>query len=137
MHGPILEAAMVRLKRAYEAAAQADGRRMLVDRLWPRGLRKDDAHLDGWLKELAPSDALRKWFQHDPDRWAGFQQRYERELRSDTARAALAEVVRCAASEPVTLVYAARDEKHNNAVVLRRLVERRLRQRRSRARPVT
>ncbi len=118
---------MIRLKRAYEPVEPDDGRRVLVDRLWPRGLRKEEAHFDEWLKEIAPSDALRKWFGHDPSRWVEFERRYTRELHSEAARAALDDLVRRAASEKVTLVYAAHDEEHNNAVVLKRIVERRLR----------
>lgn len=118
---------MVRLKRAYEPVRSDDGRRVLVERLWPRGLRKEQAHLDDWLKAVAPSDSLRKWFHHDPDRWSEFEQRYARELASDAARAAFDDLVRRAASETVTLIYSAHDEQHNNAVVLKRLIERRLR----------
>lgn len=121
------EAAVVRLKRAYEPVEPEDGRRVLVERLWPRGLRKEQAHLDDWLKVVAPSDSLRKWFHHDPTRWDGFGQRYARELESDVARAALDDLVRQAASETVTLIYSAHDEEHNNAVVLRTIIERRLR----------
>lgn len=118
---------MVRLKRAYEPVEPDDGRRVLVERLWPRGLRKEQAHLDDWLKDVAPSDSLRKWFHHDPSRWDEFEQRYARELESDAARAALDDLVRRAASETVTLVYSAHDEEHNNAVVLKRRIERLLR----------
>lgn len=118
---------MVRLKRAYEPVEPDDGRRVLVERLWPRGLRKEQAHFDAWIKDLAPSDALRKWFHHDPSRWAEFEERYARELQSEDARAALEELVREASSETVTLVYSAHDEEHNNAVVLKRMVERKLR----------
>ena len=118
---------MVRLKRAYDPVEPEDGRRVLVDRLWPRGLRKDQAHFDDWPKEIAPSDALRKWFRHDPTRWTEFEQRYTRELQSEAARAVVDDLARRAASEPLTLVYAAHDEMHNNAVVLKRLIERRLR----------
>ena len=118
---------MVSLKRAYEPVEPEDGRRVLVERLWPRGLRKEQAHIDAWLKDVAPSDGLRKWFHHDPSRWAEFEKRYARELESEAARAALDELVRQAASETVTLVYSAHDEEHNNAVVLKRMIERRLR----------
>lgn len=118
---------MVRLKRAYEPAEPEDGRRVLVERLWPRGLRKEQAHFDDWLKDIAPSDSLRKWFHHDPSRWGEFEQRYARELESEAARAALDDLARRAASETVTLVYSAHDEEHNNAVVLRSIIERRLR----------
>jgi uncharacterized protein YeaO (DUF488 family) len=119
---------MVRLKRAYEPVEPDDGRRVLVERLWPRGVRKADAHLDDWLKDIAPSDALRKWFHHDPSRWPEFEQRYVRELDCETARAAFDGLVRAAASETVTLVYSSHDEEHNSAVILKRMIDRRLRQ---------
>ena len=118
---------MVRLKRAYEPLEPEDGRRVLVERLWPRGLRKEQAHLDGWLKDIAPSDTLRKWFHHDPTRWAEFEHRYARELESEAARAAIDDLVQRAASETLTLVYSAHDQEHNNAVVLKGMIERRLR----------
>jgi uncharacterized protein YeaO (DUF488 family) len=117
---------MVRLKRAYEPARPADGHRILVDRLWPRGLRKERAALDEWVKEVAPSDSLRKWFRHDPRRWAEFEERYRRELDVESARARLDELVRRAKAGTVTLVYSAHDELHNNAVVLKEEIERRL-----------
>ncbi len=116
---------MIRLKRAREPAARGDGYRVLVDRLWPRGLRKADAHIDAWLKDVAPSHELRRWFGHDPDRFDEFRERYQRELRVEPARAALAELARRAARGTVTLVYAARDEQHNNAVVLAQQLRRR------------
>lgn len=99
---------------------------MLVDRLWPRGLRKADAHIDEWLKDVAPSHELRRWFGHDPQRFPEFRERYRQELRSEPARAALAELARRAARGTVTLVYGARDELHNNAVVLAQELSRRL-----------
>ena len=117
---------MVRLKRAYEPAARSDGHRVLVERLWPRGLRKDEAHFDAWLKEIAPSDALRKWFGHDPARFVEFRKRYLRELRAAGAREVLDDLVHRARRETVTLVYSAHDEEHNNAVVLAGELERRL-----------
>ncbi len=118
---------MIRLKRAYEPMEPDDGRRVLVERLWPRGLRRDQAHFDEWLKDVAPSDSLRKWFHHDPDRWSEFEQRYGRELDSDAARTTIDDLVQRAASETVTLIYSAHDEEHNNAIVLKRMIERRLR----------
>lgn len=120
---------MVRLKRAYEPVDADDGRRVLVERLWPRGLRKEQAHFDDWLKDIAPSTALRKWFHHDPTRWAEFEQRYARELGSEEARATFDDLVRRAESETVTLVYSAHDEEHNNAIMLKRMIDRRLGQR--------
>src|SRR4029079_12810158 len=101
---------MVHLKRAYEPTAAGDGYRVLVERLWPRGLRKADAHIDEWIKDVAPSHELRRWFGHDPNRFSEFRDRYKRELRSEPARAVLAELRRRAARGTVTLVYAARDE---------------------------
>jgi uncharacterized protein YeaO (DUF488 family) len=117
---------MIRLKRAYEPEAPSDGYRVLVERLWPRGVRKEDAHLDEWLKAIAPSDALRKWFGHEPSRWDEFQQRYERELHAEAAEELLERLARRAKSGTVTLVYSAHDQEHNNAVVLAQELRRRL-----------
>jgi uncharacterized protein YeaO (DUF488 family) len=117
---------MIRIKRAYEPATPADGHRVLVDRLWPRGLRKERAHLDQWLKEVAPSDTLRKWFGHDPRRWAGFRERYLRELDTPAADAVLAGLARAARRGRVTLIYSAHDELHNDAVVLAEELTRRV-----------
>jgi uncharacterized protein YeaO (DUF488 family) len=125
---------VIRLKRAYEPASRGDGHRVLVERLWPRGLRKADAHIDEWLKDVAPSNQLRRWFGHDPERFDEFRERYERELRSAPARAALTELARRAARGTVTLVYAAHDERHNSAVVLAQHLRRR--RARPRATPV-
>jgi uncharacterized protein YeaO (DUF488 family) len=118
--------AMIKLKRAYEPPRSGDGVRLLVDRLWPRGLSKEEAQLDGWLKEIAPSEALRKWFGHDPERFSEFRERYRRELQSPDAQAAIATLAARAARGTVTLVYAAHDEEHNNGVVLAEEVEKRL-----------
>lgn len=109
--------ANVRLKRAYDPPAASDGTRVLVDRLWPRGVRKADAALDDWAKALAPSTALRKWFGHDPGRWLEFQHRYVRELNRHTDE--IERLRTLARKAPVTLVFGARDEEHNDAVVLR------------------
>lgn len=114
---------MVRIKRAYEAPARADGFRVLVDRLWPRGVKKDALRVALWAKDLAPSPALRTWFGHDPARFREFARRYHAELRADPARSALAELTGRAAAGTVTLVYGARDEEHNGAVVLRDAIE--------------
>ncbi len=111
------------LRRAYDAPTRNDGYRVLVDRLWPRGTRRADAQLDEWCRDLAPSNELRRWFGHDPRRWAEFQRRYRVELsehRDDVDR--LAER---ADKHRVTLVYGARDREHNNAVVLRDVIEER------------
>jgi uncharacterized protein YeaO (DUF488 family) len=112
---------MIHLKRAYEEPSKTDGLRVLVERLWPRGLTKERAAVDLWLKEVAPSPELRKWFGHDPARWEGFQERYRRELgeKADAVR-----LLKQKAKEgPVTLVYAARDEEHNGALVLKRFLQ--------------
>ena len=115
-----IPAGNVQLKRAYIRAAQQDGVRVLVDRLWPRGVTKIDAAIDHWFKELAPSTELRKWFGHDPARWAAFQRRYAAEIREHGDL--LAQLRRLARKGVVTLVYAAHDETHNDAVVLRNVL---------------
>jgi uncharacterized protein YeaO (DUF488 family) len=106
----------IRTKRVYEPAAPEDGWRVLVDRLWPRGLKKEAAAVDLWLKEAAPSAELRRWFAHDPARWDEFRRRYAAELAQN--RAALKPLI--AAEGPLTLLFAARDPAHNNAVALAR-----------------
>jgi uncharacterized protein YeaO (DUF488 family) len=112
---------MVRLKRVYDQPESGDGRRLLVDRLWPRGLSRDAARLDGWLKEIAPSDGLRRWFGHDPARWEEFRDRYRAELGQ---HASLLEQLRSEGRSGVlTLLYAARDAERNNAVVLKEVLE--------------
>ena len=115
-----IAAGQVKLKRAYEAAASSDGLRVLVDRLWPRGVTKDAAAVDLWLKDLAPSTELRKWFGHDPARWPEFQRRYGEEVR--THAEAFEQLRDVARKQRVTLVFAAKDEDHNDAVVLRSLL---------------
>jgi uncharacterized protein YeaO (DUF488 family) len=107
----------IHLKRAYEPPSPEDGYRVLVDRLWPRGLSRADATIDRWLKELAPSTELRRWFGHEPSRWEEFRQRYRSELKSYPEL--LDELRSIAAQGRLTLVYAARDAQHNDAVVLR------------------
>jgi uncharacterized protein YeaO (DUF488 family) len=110
----------VKVKRVYEEAGKEDGTRILVDRIWPRGLRRDKAMLDLWLKEVAPSTELRKWFGHDPERWPEFQRRYRKELQlKDDQLSQLREEI---SRGPVTLLYGAKDEKHNQAIVLQRLL---------------
>jgi uncharacterized protein YeaO (DUF488 family) len=115
---------VLKLKRTYEPSESSDGYRVLVDRLWPRGVSKERAQVALWLKEIAPSDALRKWFAHDPKRWPEFQKRYRRELQ---ARSELVAQIRKLEKEHkiVTLLFGARDEKHNQAVVLRDFLSRR------------
>jgi uncharacterized protein YeaO (DUF488 family) len=110
----------VRTKRVYEPSQRGDGYRVLIDRVWPRGVSRERARLDEWARELAPSDGLRKWFGHDPDRFAEFSRRYREELRH---RADRIEALRDrAARGPVTILYGARDEQHNNATVLAELL---------------
>lgn len=110
-------ASHVRLKRAYEPASPDDGVRILVDRLWPRGVSRDKASLDEWIKEVAPSAELRKWFGHDPRRWPEFQRRYRAELHQHLEE--LDRIRALAMKQTVTLVYSAHDEEHNDAIVLK------------------
>jgi len=112
----------VTIKRAYDAPARGDGVRVLIDALWPRGLRKDDAKIDVWLKEIAPSTELRNWFHHDPEKWVEFRRRYRSELSKNAD--AVAELKNLTQRGHVTLVYGARDTDHNNAVVLQGLLNR-------------
>ena len=110
------------IKRSYEAPAASDGKRILIDRLWPRGLSKEKARIDLWMKEIAPSSDLRKWFGHDPEKWKEFQVRYKKEL---AANSELVDSIRkMAKRETVTLVYSAKDEEHNDAVVLAEVLRR-------------
>lgn len=113
----------VRIKRVYDPPEESDGARLLVDRLWPRGVAREGARIDAWEKEAAPSDALRRFFGHDPTRWEEFRRRYLAELKESPAREALARLADRARSSRVTLLYAARDASHNNAVVLRGALE--------------
>lgn len=114
---------MLKLKRAYEPAGPDDGCRVLVDRLWPRGVTKAQAHLDLWLKDVAPSTGLRQWFGHDPAKWDEFRRRYLAELAEPGPAAALAELQRLAADGPLTLVYSTREEARNHAIVLREVLQ--------------
>lgn len=110
----------IRLKRAYDTAARSDGPRILVDRIWPRGVAKEDADIAHWLKGLAPSTELRKWFDHDPDKWSEFCARYRKELESDDAAEDLSTLRKLLDDHNrITLIFAARDVGHNNAVALR------------------
>lgn len=115
---------VIHTKRAYEGADAVDGKRYLVDRLWPRGVSKKDLRLEDWLRDLAPSDDLRRWFDHDPERWEEFVRRYHAEL--DDRPDAWGPLLEAAAHGDVTLVYGARDTRHNNAVALARYLEERL-----------
>lgn len=110
----------VKLKRAYEPPGRSDGKRVLIDRLWPRGVKKSGAKIDKWMKDIAPSTTLRKWFGHDPNRWPEFKNRYGAEVRQHPEL--LDDLRKLAREGPLTLVFAARDEAHNDAVVLRNLI---------------
>jgi len=125
----------IRIKRAYDAPSREDGTRVLVDRLWPRGTGKETLAIDRWAKEIAPSDALRRWFGHDPARWEEFRRRYARELAPKAAL--LGEMRDLTHNGRLTLVYAARDEAHNNAVVLRDILIRARRRTAKREAPAT
>ena len=116
----------LRVKRAYRAARQSDGQRILVDRIWPRGVAKDRLRITAWEKDLAPSDGLRKWFGHDPEMWDEFRRRYAREL--DDKPEEISRLRRCLDAGPVTLVYGAKETRFNNAVALKEYLERRERQ---------
>ena len=116
---------MIMLKRAYDSASRADGRRILVERLWPRGISKAELHVDAWLKDVAPSTGLRKWFSHDPGKWNEFRKRYRREL--DSHPEAWRPILSAARRGRVTLVYSSRDTEHNNAVALRQYLEAKMR----------
>jgi len=112
----------IAIKRAYEPAAKSDGRRILVDRLWPRGVKREFAAIDEWMKDVAPSTELRRWFAHDPAHWKEFIQRYRKELASPAAEAAMERLRKLASDRKVTLVYAAADSEYNNAVALRTIL---------------
>lgn len=114
---------MIRLKRIYRAPIARDGFRVLVDRVWPRGISKERARIQAWLKEVAPSTALRKWFGHDPTKWKTFRRRYRVELNVSSHAEILQELARRAHRRTVTLVYSAADEQHNQAVVLKEWLE--------------
>jgi uncharacterized protein YeaO (DUF488 family) len=112
---------MIKLKRVYEPVVPSDGRRFLVDRIWPRGVRKEALSIDVWLKEVGPSNELRKWFGHDPSRWTEFQQRYWHELEMHPG--VLEPLLNAARQSDITLVYSARDQQHNQAVVIKDYLE--------------
>lgn len=115
---------MLRIKRVYDAPASDDGKRYLVDRLWPRGLSKLELNLDGWLKDLSPSTELRQWFGHDPAKWDEFRRRYAQELASPQAVLLLERLRDEAAAGSVTLLFAAKELERNHALVLRDFIER-------------
>lgn len=114
---------MVRTKRAYAPVDPGDGRRILVDRLWPRGVSKSRVGIDEWLRDLGPSAELRVWFGHDPSRWDEFKRRYRRELSSPIRQRMMEEIARRSRHETVTLIYGSRDTRHNNAVVLQEIID--------------
>ncbi len=114
---------MIKVKRVYEPASQDDGLRILVDRLWPRGLTKEGAAIYKWVKEVAPSDNLRKWFSHDPKKWEEFKRRYREELKAPEKMAILEEIKKMAKAGTVTLLFGAREERYNNAVALKEILE--------------
>ena len=114
----------IRIKRVYENPAKEDGKRILVDRLWPRGLSKEKAKIDVWLKDIAPTTELRKWFDHDPAKWKEFKKRYHQELKNNKEQVIL--LNKQIKNRVVTLVYAAKDEQHNEALVLSEWIQRRL-----------
>jgi uncharacterized protein YeaO (DUF488 family) len=115
---------MIKIKRVYEKPAKEDGWRVLVDRLWPRGMTKKAAHLDAWMKDVAPSDALRKWFGHEPEKWAAFQKKYRAELTEK--KELLAELRKMSKDHAtLTLLFGAKDEEHNEAIVLADVLKKR------------
>ena len=117
---------MITTKRVYEPYARGDGYRVLVDRLWPRGLSKAKAHVDCWAREIAPSTELRKWYEHDPEKWSEFQKRYRAELVTPEAKAVLADLARRARAGRVTLVYSSHAADISNAAALERMLKRRV-----------
>ena len=112
---------MILLKRAYDRSTRADGKRLLVERLWPRGIKKSALPLDDWVKDIAPSTELRKWFSHDPAKWAEFRRRYQAELA--TKPEIWKPLLETARKSTITLVYSSHDAEHNNAVVLKEFLE--------------
>ncbi len=115
---------MIRVKRVYDLEGTSEGRRFLVERLWPRGIKKENLHMDAWLKDVAPSQALRQWFGHDPAKWEEFQRRYLAELESHPE--AWRPILDAARQGEVTLLYSARDTEHNNAIVLKEFLQKQL-----------
>lgn len=112
---------MLKIKRIYDSVSKDDGKRILVDRLWPRGIKKDEAMIDEWMKDIAPSDELRKWFSHDPSKWNEFRSRYRKELKS---KSVLVERLKADAKKvTITLLFAAKDVEHNNAVLLKDVIQ--------------
>lgn len=116
---------MIKIKRAYDKVSPEDGDRILVDRLWPRGIKKDEAKIDEWIKDIAPSNELREWFAHDPSKWHEFKKRYREELKGQSNLIEI--LINRAKKENITLIFSARDTEHNNAVVLSELISKRQR----------
>jgi uncharacterized protein YeaO (DUF488 family) len=120
------EVMAIRIRRAYDPPLPEDGRRVLVERFWPRGVKKENLYLNAWLRELAPSDQLRRWFKHDPARWNEFRQRYRKELRGTRQQQLIDELAEQASRRNVTLIFSTREERFNNAVALRDIIEKRM-----------
>jgi uncharacterized protein YeaO (DUF488 family) len=118
---------MMTIKRVYEPVSPRDGKRFLVERLWPRGMKKQDLRMDGWLKDVAPSNELRRWYSHDLAKWTEFQRRYRAELRANAA--ALQPLLDAARRGKVTLLYSAHDVEHNSALVLKAVLEKKIKSR--------
>ncbi|MGM7723454.1 DUF488 domain-containing protein [Metabacillus sp. Hm71] len=112
----------VKIKRAYEKSSEGDGIRVLVDRIWPRGLSKQEINIDHWMKDVAPSNQLRKWFNHEPSKFEEFKVKYKEELRKDK-KDLVEELQEMAANQTITLLYAAKDQEHNQALVLKEIVD--------------
>ncbi len=117
---------LLKTKRVYESATKSDGSRFLVERLWPRGIKKEKLKMEAWLKDVAPSPELRKWFAHDPDKWAEFKKRYRAELRSNPD--AWKPILETAEQGDVTLLYSARDTEHNSALLLKAFLEKHMKE---------
>jgi uncharacterized protein YeaO (DUF488 family) len=111
---------MIKIKRIYDPASRDDGKRIYIDRLWPRGMKKEEVKMDEWLKEISPSDGLRKWFGHDPSKYAEFKRRYKKELEKHSE--ILERIKKEAKKETVTLLFSAKDVEHNNATVMKELL---------------
>ncbi|MFA7614822.1 MAG: DUF488 family protein [Candidatus Caldatribacteriota bacterium] len=114
---------MIKIKRAYEEAKKSDGYRVLVDRLWPRGIKKEELDFDEWAKELSPSKELRQFFSHDKEKWRDFSSRFKKELKSKDAKDKILFLAKRAKKKNVTLIYSAKDEEHNNAIILQKVIE--------------
>ncbi len=111
---------MIKIKRIYDPASPQDGKRIYIDRLWPRGMKKEEVKIDEWLKEISPSDVLRKWFGHDPSKYVEFKRRYEKELKKHSE--ILEKIRKEAKRKTVTLLFSAKDEEHNNATVMKEIL---------------